>query len=72
MVRKPRSMCISRRDAIRFLTAGAGFSLVTALRDNSALALGQPGGWHAAASPRKPTFPKGSLIRTVVKDMPPE
>ena len=72
MASSPRSMRISRREVMGLLTAGAGFGLVTALRDNPALALGQPGGWHAVASPRKPSFPKGSLVRTVAKDMSPD
>ena len=62
---------MSRRDVLSLLAAGVGAGL-TDVSTQPALALGQPGGWHAAASPTKPTFPKGSLIRTVVKDIPPE
>jgi phosphotriesterase-related protein len=62
---------ISRRDAIGLLTAGAGLTLVDALLE-PALALGQPGRWLAASSASKPTFQKGSFIRTVVKDIAPE
>lgn len=72
MARTFRSMGMHRRDAIALLSSGSAFGLVTALGGDSALALGQPGGWFAAASPAKPNFPKGSVIRTVVKDIPPE
>ena len=72
MIRSHRSMRMNRRDAIALLSSGAGWALVGSLRNEPALAFGQPGGWFAAASPSKPTFTKGSVIRTVVKDIPPE
>ena len=72
MIRTHRSMRMNRRDAIALLSSGAGLAFVAALRDNPALAFGQPGGWFASASPNKPTFTKGSVIRTIVKDIPPE
>jgi phosphotriesterase-related protein len=71
MVRNAPSRSISRRDALSLLAAGVGAGLTDVLT-RPAAALGQPGGWHAAGSPTKPAFPKGSLIRTVVKDLPPE
>ena len=63
---------MSRRDAIGLLSAGAGLGLLHSLRDDTALAFGQPGGWHAAAGRAKPVFQKGSVIRTAIKDMAPE
>lgn len=72
MTRSFRSMRMTRREAITHLSWGAGFGLFSALREGPTLAVGQPGGWYAAASPTKPTFPKGSVIRTILKDMPPE
>ncbi len=35
-------------------------------------AFGQPGAWFAARSPRRATFPKGAIIRTILKDMAPD
>jgi phosphotriesterase-related protein len=67
-----RSFRMNRRDAMALLSRGAGLGLVGALRGGPALAFGQPGGWFAAASPGKATFPKGSVVRTIVKDVPPE
>jgi phosphotriesterase-related protein len=63
---------MNRREAIALLSSAAGVGLVSALREGPAWAFGQPGGWYAAASPTKPTFPKGSVIRTIVKDIPPD
>ena len=62
---------MSRRDALGLLTAGAGLTLVHAVL-KPALALGQPGRWQAVSSVTRPTFQKGSFIRTVVKDIGPE
>ena len=53
MLRNTGSMPISRREAIGLLSAGAGIGLIQGLRDGTALAFGQPGGWHAAASGTK-------------------
>jgi phosphotriesterase-related protein len=63
---------MNRRDAIGLLTAGAAFGLVHALRDNPVFALGQPGAWHSATSRVKATFPNGSRIRAILKDLSPE
>lgn len=62
---------MSRRDVIRLMAAGTGLGLM-GTRSGAALALGQPGGWHTAASRTKPEFMKGAVIRTAVKDMAPE
>ncbi len=72
MIRSHRTMRMNRRDAIALLSSSAGLALIGALRDHPTFAFGQPGGWFAATSPNKPTFTKGSVIRTVVKDIPPE
>ena len=71
MSRSRRSMYVSRREAIALLGSGVGYALTRALGESSALVYAQPGGWFAAAS-SKPTFPKGSVIRTIVKDIPPD
>jgi phosphotriesterase-related protein len=63
---------MSRREAIGLLSAGAGLGLIPGLGDHAALALGQPGGWYAAASRTRPAFPKGSVIRTALEDLSPE
>ena len=72
MLRHTSSGPMSRRDAMGLLAAGAGIGLIPGVRDNAVLALGQPGGWHAAASGAKPSFPQGSFIRTALKDMAPD
>lgn len=72
MTRSFRSMRLNRREAIALLSSAAGLGLVRALGEGPALAFGQPGGWYAAKSPTKPTFQKGSVIRTIVKDVPPD
>ena len=61
--RRPR---LTRREALNLLGAGAGLGVAAALRTDLGLAaapgLGAP----------KVTFPKGAIIRTVLKDVPPE
>ena len=69
MARNAYSM--SRRDALGLLTAGAGLTVVHAVL-KPALALAQPGRWQAVSSATRPTFQKGSFIRTLVKDIAPE
>jgi phosphotriesterase-related protein len=64
-------MGMTRREAMTLLGSGAGFVLARAFGDNPERLFAQPGGWFAAPS-SKPTFVKGSVIRTVVKDIPPE
>ncbi len=60
------SLGLTRRDAIGLLVAGAGFGLVTAL----------PGGARLVAAGQRPaatvTFPRGAIIRTILKDVSPE
>jgi phosphotriesterase-related protein len=60
---------LSRREAIGWLGLGLGFASVPAFRNGF--------GWSVAtgqAAPRATTltFPKGSIIRTLFKDVPPE
>jgi phosphotriesterase-related protein len=70
MTRGMRPVRMSRREAVALLTCGAG--LANARREGPALAFGQPGGWFSARSPSKVTFPRGAVIRTIVKDIPPD
>jgi phosphotriesterase-related protein len=67
MGRRSHSTYMTRREAMALMGAGAGIALA-----GPRWAYGQPGGWFSAASPTKPTFPKGSIIRTILKDIPPE
>ena len=61
-----RSARLTRREAIGLLGAGAGVGLVAALQEKVGLAaLGQRGA-------TKVTFPRGAIIRTILKDVPPE
>lgn len=61
---------MSRRLAIRLLGVGSGLGLFSAARPATNL-LAVP--WQAAASgARKVTFPRGAIIRTILKDLPPE
>jgi phosphotriesterase-related protein len=58
---------MTRREALALMGGGAGIALV-----GPRWAYGQPGGWFSAASPTKAAFEKGSIIRTILKDIPPE
>jgi len=62
---------ISRRNLLRLVGTAAGAGVVEAWF-HTAPASGQPGAWYAARSPDKATFPKGSVIRTILKDIPPD
>src|SRR5262245_21442686 len=64
-------MRMTRREAMTLLGSGAGLVLARTLGDNPAQLFAQPGGWFSAPG-SKPTFPKGSVIRTIAKDIPPE
>jgi phosphotriesterase-related protein len=59
---------LTRREAIG-LVGGAGVSLLTAARlgDVDAVAA-----WQAGSTARKLMLPKGSIIRTLLRDIPPE
>ena len=69
MVRDSGVFEIGRREALRLMSAAATFGLVGS-RFEAVDAFGQPGGWFAAASPAV-SFPKGAVIRTILKDMAP-
>jgi phosphotriesterase-related protein len=61
---------LSRRNVLKLLGAGAGLSAVAALAERVGLA--QSPGWMTARSQGSVTFPKGAIIRTVLKDVPPD
>jgi phosphotriesterase-related protein len=60
----------TRRDVLGLLGAGAGFGVVTALAERVGLA--QAPGWLTARSTGNITFPKGAIIRTILKDVSPD
>jgi phosphotriesterase-related protein len=61
-----RGLIVTRRDALQLLGFG-GFSLLSAGASSKTLLAAQ------AAGPGRPAaFPKGAVIRTLLKDMPPE
>ena len=63
---------LDRRTLLRLLGVAAGGTLVRALGGGPPSAFGQPGGWFAAASRSRPSFVKGSIIRTLAQDIDPE
>ena len=69
-MRHTRSSQISRRQALGLLGAAGGVGLLTALRANAGAP--QAGGWLAAKGASSVTFPKGAIIRTCLKDVPPD
>ena len=60
----------SRRDLLQLIGASAGFGLVPTLAERVGLA--QAPGWLTARSPKAIAVGKGSIIRTVLKDLPPD
>jgi predicted metal-dependent phosphotriesterase family hydrolase len=60
---------MSRRQAISLLGVGAGLGLLSAARPGASL-LASP--WQVASGARKVTFPNGAIIRTILKDVPPD
>jgi predicted metal-dependent phosphotriesterase family hydrolase len=66
-----RSPRLNRRQAIVLLGTGAGLGLFSAARPVASLLAASP--WQVAGSRvKKVTFPKGAVIRTILKDLPPE
>ena len=65
-----RAAGLSRREAIGLLGVGAGLGLLTTLREEAGL-LAAPY-QAAAARAQAATFPKGAVIRTILKDVSPE
>jgi phosphotriesterase-related protein len=64
-----RSPAFSRREALGLLGAGAGLGLLFARRADAGWLVDS---WQTAASPKKLQLPKGALIRTILKDVPPD
>lgn len=64
-------MSSTRRDLLRLTAATALLGLHDAWRA-TASAVAQPGPWYAARSPRAVTFARGSVIRTILKDLAPD
>ncbi len=68
--RKSHSGPIGRREALGLLGVGAGFGLVTAFGERASL-FAAP--WQAAGrGPQNVTFPRGAIIRTILKDISPD
>jgi predicted metal-dependent phosphotriesterase family hydrolase len=59
-----------RRRAITLLGVGAGFGFLSAARPAVTLLAGSS--QAAASGTRRVTFPRGAIIRTILKDLPPE
>jgi phosphotriesterase-related protein len=64
-----RSLRFSRREAIGLLGVGAGLGLTSAWRADAVAWLMD---WRTAPSARKLQLPRGSVIRTILKDVSPE
>lgn len=58
------SITFNRRDLLRKLPLGAGFAVTAALPEKFGLS--------ARAAQKRVTFPKGAIIRTILKDINPE
>ena len=65
--RESRSGALTRREAVNLLGVGAGLGLLTALREQTGLASAIQG-----ARAAQPTFPRGAVVRTILKDVSPE
>ncbi len=68
MVRGTRD--ISRRNLLRAVGAATGVAAIESWFE-PAPAFAQPGAWFAARSATRATFPQGSIIRTILKDIAP-
>src|SRR3984893_5579050 len=62
-----RSGGLTRREAVTLLGVGAGLGLLTALRDQTALAASLQ---RSTAAP--PAFREGAIVRTILRDVAPE
>ena len=62
-----RERRLSRREAINLLGVGAGLGFVTAFQEGSGLLAAS-----TQATATKVTFPKGAIIRTILKDVSPD
>ena len=61
----------TRRELIGQLSAGAALGLAATWRVSPLLALAQTAGWQSARGAAL-TFPKGAIVRTILKDIGPE
>src|ERR1700674_2975059 len=68
-MRDSGSARLSRRRALSLLGFGTGIGLLSAARPVASL-LAEP--FQATSGAKKVTFPKGAVIRTIFKDLPPE
>ena len=65
-----RPVRLSRREAIRLLGVGAGLGFGTVMRGEAGV---PAAAWQAVAQPAtKLAFPKDAIIRTLLKDVPPD
>src|SRR5438128_12252496 len=62
-----RERRLSRREAINLLGVGAGLGFVAAFQEGSGLLAAS-----TQATATKVTFPKGAIIRTILKDVSPD
>ena len=69
MKEDPRSTRLTRRQAISLLGAGAGLGLFSDATSGATL-LAAP--WQAPSGAKRVTFPRGAIIRTILKDLSPE
>jgi phosphotriesterase-related protein len=58
---------LTRREAVTLLGAGAGLGLLTALQEQTAVAASRQ-----KSAVAQPVFPKGTVVRTILRDVPPE
>ena len=69
MMRRASNGHLTRREALSLIGAGAGFGAVAALTERVGFA--QTPGWLTAKGGNI-TFPKGAIVRTVLKDISPD
>ena len=67
MTRHSQSVPVTRRDVLRLLGAGTGLGLITASSPATELLAAA-----LQSRSRRVTFPKGAIIRTIVKDVSPD
>lgn len=64
-----RSPRMSRRQAVTLLGVGAAYGVFSPARSVARLLAAS---WQGSAPGRKVTFPRGAIIRTILKDLPPD
>lgn len=69
MANHSRSARFSRREALSLLGAGAGLGFLSSGSIGATLSAAPS---QAASGARSATFPRGAIIRTILKDLPPE